>query len=373
MPPSVPCNVFLVTGTDEASIRSEADRLAHELAGEDADAFSLDTIREQDDVPVAETVNQVVRSVRSPSLLGGRKTVWLRNFTSFTAEGRQDSKTPEAKAFQVLCETITNGIPGDISLLMSGPGADARKGLALACKAQGRVIVLSKPEVRDRSWEGAMRALVRSRAEGKGVQLPQDVREYLVDVVGTDTERVDGELEKLICYCGAPENPITLAAAREICVGQGEAVSWALGNALGQRDVQESLRVVDVLIRQGQEPDRAARGLLMQAANFFRQLLQIRVFMQTRKLRSARQAQAAVEALSRDEKEDCRADGLEFVTFHRFRIGLLAEQALGYGGRELIEAVRTMRDAFWKAVSSSAAARVVLEEALIRTVPRERR
>ena len=39
------------------------------------------------------------------------------------------------------------------------------------------------------------------------------VQRHLVAAIGTETGWIEGELEKLICYCGGPDKPITLAAA----------------------------------------------------------------------------------------------------------------------------------------------------------------
>ena len=123
-------NVFLVSGTDEATICAETEKLVRQYAGADPDAFSLDIVREQDGVATSEILNQVVRSVQSPPFLGGRKTVWLQDFSGFALEGAKNSSGPEGAAFRALCDIINNGVPDDIVLIMNGLGADQRKGLA---------------------------------------------------------------------------------------------------------------------------------------------------------------------------------------------------------------------------------------------------
>lgn len=370
MPDADSANVYLVTGSDPAMIRLEAKKLVLELAGEDPDPFALDVVRKHDDGSAVETINQTVRSILSPPFLGGRKTVWLQNFEDFDAEGTADSKTPAAVAFRELARVINEEMQDDIALLISGPDVDQRKALARACKARGRIILCNRPEVRDRNWEADMRTLIGAQAADKGLALPGEVVTYLVDAIGTDTGRIDGELEKLICYCGGPDAPVSLEAAQEVCVGQGDAVSWALSNAIGERNLPEALRVLDVLLRRGKDADTVARSLLTQVANFIRQLLQIRVFMQDRRLRTAQQVKSACQALDDEERQRCGEEGLSFISFHPFRVQTLSRQALDYTGRELIQGVRLMRDANWKSVSSSVSVRVLLEEALIRLIGR---
>ena len=363
-------NVILITGDDSPTVETLARQRIAEVAGEDPDPFSLDIVHERDDQTAVETLNQLISSVLSPPFLGGRKTVWLQSFSAFESEGTKTSTGPAATAFRKLAEIIAEGLPGDIVLVMSGSGVDQRKALFRACKAEGEIVLCPKPDVRDRQWQAKMASLVRSAAASKGIGLPEEVAAYLVAALGTDTGRIDGELEKLVCYCGGVDQPITLQAAQEVCQAEGEAVSWALRDALGTRDGKEALRLVDVLLRREKDPEGAVLGLLFQIANGFRHLLQIRVFMQGRRIRNAGQVRGAVQGLTDEERAGCLNDGLEFVTFHPFRVGTLAGQAMNYNGQELVRAIVQFRDAGWKCVSSSLSKRVILEELIVSLVRR---
>ncbi len=266
-------NVYLITGDDEPVIKSHAEKLVRQLAGDNPDPFALDVFREQDGLAVADLLRQLMLSLKSPSFLGGRKTVWLQHFGGFGSEGTASSKAPDAKAFRELAELIETGLPPDMVLVMDGPKADGKKLLAKTCKAHGKLVLCEKPNVRDRNWQATMADLVATQAAAKGVSLPNEVCQHLVGVIGTDTAAIDSELEKLICYCG--DQPVTLAAAEDICVGHGEEISWALTDALGDRNAAEALRIVSVLLRQAEtDPEQASRGLLWQVANFYRHLLQ---------------------------------------------------------------------------------------------------
>jgi DNA polymerase III delta subunit len=191
-------------------------------------------------------------------------------------------------------------------------------------------------------------------------------------VIGTDTAAIDSELEKLICYCGGVDQPITLAAAEEICLGEGEEISWALTDALGNRDTSECLRIVSVLLSQENDDGRASRGLLWQVANFYRHLLQIRLFMMQRSV-NARAVKSTLDSLSNAEREELVADGLEAVGLNTWRAQLLAQSAMRYDGQELVDAVCYLRDAYRRCVTSSVHVRVILEEAILRLTAKQRR
>ena len=361
-------NVVLVTGDDAAMIEAEVAQVIRQVAGDSPDAFSLDILRERDGLDLADLLRQVIRSVQSPPFLGGRKTVWLRGFSGFGSESASAApKSPEAGALRELAERIGKGIPADIALVMDGPGADADKPLARACGAKGRVVVCTRPTLRGKEWRGDMREVITRRAAQKGVRLPEEVAEFLTDAIGTDTGRIEGELEKLICYVGGPERPITRADAEQVCVGQGEELPWALTNALGRRNVAEALRVIHVMLEQSRADGEGARLLLAQTAKYFRELLQVKVFMTERGLRTPAAVLGAVQRATAEERQGCLADGLAAVTGSPYRAKALATDAEAYSGPELIAAVRAARDAYLRCITSGVSERVVLEEIVIRT------
>ncbi len=363
-------NVFLVTGNDPALVAAETARIIREVAGSDPDPFALEVVRETDDSAPEEILRRVARAVQTLPFLGGRKTVWLRDFSGFAADSAAaKTKSADAAALRELAEIIEKGIPSDVVLVMDGPGVDPKKPLAKACHGRGKVIVCERPSLRQRQWREEMNAVIRRRADERGVHLAGDVVELLTDCLGTDTARVESELEKLICYAGGPDQPITREAVEALCHGQGEELPWALTNALGQRDLTEALRVIGVLLQQSGDEGAGARALLGQMARFYRELLETKVFMAERRLRSP---QALVNALAGmaadpDEKARCSAAGLSIVNGSPYRGRPLAEQSSLYSGPELIAALRGLRDAFLRCVTAGVPERVALEEIVIRT------
>ena len=359
-------NLFLISGNDESQITAQADKIVRQYAGDNPDPFSYDVFQEGDAGADPSLVINLLKSIKSPSFLGGKKTVWLKHFSGFDAEG---SKTgPIGKALKELAETIAKGVPDDIILIMDGPGIDKRKALYKACMAHGEVMLLTKPDKMNRNWQAEMTACIQQAAKEKGLQLDRGVVEYLIDVLGTDTARIDSELEKIICYKGADTTPPTLEEVQKVCVGQGEEFNWAMGNVLGQRNLQECLRVIDVITEQSKDEDRAARSLILNAATYFRQALQIRLFMAVNKISNPVSLKRTLEGASDDQKQQWVADGTEFVTMHPYRVQMLAEQAVRYAPQEIIEAIRTLRDALWQCISSSTAPRVSLENALLKII-----
>jgi len=357
---------FLVTGDDEATIETETQRLLARVAGPAPDAFSLDVVRDRSGASATDLLREVIRSLKAPPFMGGHKTVWLQNFSLFGSEGTARSKGPEAQAFRELADLIEADLSHDVYLLMNGPGADPKKRLATVCAAKGGLVLCPRPSIRSREWQQQMRALLERNASDKGLALPRDVADFLVDAIGTDTGRIEGELEKLICYIGGPDKPVTRHDAEQICISQGEEISWALSDALGKRDAAEALRVVGVLLQSQRDAAQGARSLLAQTARYYRELLQAKVFMASRRLSNPRSVQNELRDLSPEDRDRYVEDGITIVGTNAYRVRLLAEQAAIYQGAELIEAVRALRDAYLKCITSSVSERVALEEVIIR-------
>ncbi len=364
-------NLILVTGSDLDGIATTTRKLAVKLAGEKPDPFLFDVVQEGDQVSEVEALNQTIASILSPPFIGGPKIVWLKNFTGFPDETKKAAGDARGNAYDRLLELLNKGVPADIVLILSGAGVDRRKRLYKLCKSKGRVIECEKPDIKERGWEDRLAGLIGQRARAIGLNLSPEVCDHLVTVIGTDTGRIAQELEKLQTYIQGSDDTITVELAQELCHGDGETVSWALGGALGERDLAKALDIVDTLLSRERTPEGAIIGQILQLAGQVRNMLQIKILMQNHKLRGAYGLQSFLASLDDERKAVLREEGLEVVTFHPFRAKMLANHADNYNGPELVDAMRTLRDAHLQCVSGAGANRVVIEQALAKICDRE--
>ena len=365
-------NVHLIIGNDEARISETAAKLVEKVAGPNPDAFSLDVFEEPEGGAEPEMIINLIRSLQSPPFLGGVKTVWLKHFSAFGAESVKSSDM--GKALRELAAFIKKGIPQDIALIMDGPTGTDRKSsqseLQKACAACGdeSVIVLNRPDKMNRNWQADMAACITNAAKAKGVTLQEGVIEALLDVLGTDTARIDSELEKLICYNNGTDKPITQENVRLLCEGQGEEFSWAFGNAIGKRSVPECLRIIDAMSERTNDADRVARSLILTAAGYFRQMLQLQIFMNQNRIATPSALNSVLKNATSEQRDVWKLTWPDIVSLHPFRAQKLAEDAVRYRPQEAIRAMTVLRDALWQCMSSSTSARVSLENALFATV-----
>ncbi len=362
-------NLFLFSGTDAAGLATAAKAQVRQLAGEAPEPWELEAVREHDGSTPAETLGYLLGIIRTPSFLGTRRTVWLEQFSAFAAEGKKGALTPVANALEKLRQTLAPGVPPDLNLVLSGPGVAPDSDLAAVCQAVGEARWFDKPDLKDRHWRAAMASVIRRRAEEKQLPLPEQVVHFLVEALGTDTERLEGELEKLLCYVGGPGRPASLADAQTICLGDGEAMIWTLLDAIGERRLDEALHLVNILLAGEKNPDSAVLGMLRSITGLIRQLLQLRLFAQERRgIRSGEQLARTIEQLPEAERATALANGLEVAAMKGFRLTKLAGQAFRYSGTELNRALIGLREVSWRAMAGNVAARVYLEAWLLETM-----
>ena len=356
--------LYVVTGTDELRVISEAQRLYKSLAGSNDDPFANEIFEQDESGPEPELVNSVVRSLKTPPFLGGRKVVWLKHFTGFDGEGDKASKDPMAMALRALASAVTEYLGPEMVLLVDGSGLDKRRALYKAFAAHGKVMEYTKPDMTKKGWENIMIDCIRQEASLKGLRLAANAEQFLLDVLGTDTARIDAELEKVLCYRGGTEGMVTIEEVSAVCIGKGEEMAWALGNVLGERNIAETLKVIDKLIAQNRGTDEYVRSMLYGASRFFRDAIRIKVFMAENKIRNPALLVNFINGMTAEDKEAAVARGMEFLDYNVFRTKNLAMEIERYAPHDIIKALRVIRDAMWQTMSSGTTVRMALESAL---------
>lgn len=356
--------LYVITGTNEARVVSESQRLYKSLAGSNDDPFANEIFEQGDSGPEPELVNSVVRSLKTPPFLGGRKVVWLKHFTGFDEEGDKNSQAPMAVALRTLATAVTQYLGPEMILLVDGDGLDKRRALYKAFAAHGKVMEYTKPDMAKKGWENIMIECIRQEASLKGLRLAANAEQFLLDVLGTDTARIDAELEKVICYRGGTEGTVTLEEVSAVCIGKGEEMAWALGNVLGERNIAETLKVIDKLIAQNRGSDESVRNMLYGAMKFYRDAIRIKVFMAENKIRNPMALVNFITDMAPEAKDAAVARGMDFLDYHVFRTKNLAMEIERYAPHDIIKALRVIRDAMWQTMSSGTTVRMALESAL---------
>ena len=138
------------------------------------------------------------------------------------------------------------GVPDDILLIMDGLGLDRRSALFKACQKIGEIHHFVKVDTKDREWEQNIRAKVQQACQDRALSIAYDATEFLSETCGTDTGRVVSEIDKVAAFA-YPRTNITIDDCRAICSITPEAAGWAFANALGDRNLEKSLKALNTL------------------------------------------------------------------------------------------------------------------------------
>lgn len=360
-------NVFAILGSDEALIKKEADSIAKKVAGEHADEFTLDVCETSDTVSATDALTQAINSIQTPAFMGMTKTVWLKNFP-FDQEGTKTSKDALNVNLRMLSDMIAKGIPNDVNLIMSGTGSDSRKSFFKTCKkaASKNMQVLDQPKITDRDWQEKVKRIIKTSAKEKGLNLANDAIEHLMSVFGVNTASIENELEKIFCFCGE-KSPISKADIYEICHGDREAEFYAFGSALGARDLNTALLSLKRLFVNGKDESSIAMGVLAQTSNTFRQMLQVKLFMGITRS-NAYSIVNVIKNPPANLKERLMSTCPDVFKGNPFAMKFKAQDAEKYSGKEIVNAIHLITNAYKKAVSSGCSRQLLLEHIALQIV-----
>jgi DNA polymerase III subunit delta len=178
------------------------------------------------------TVPEMVTALETPSLLGGRRMVIVRDAEGLTKE-----------ALQALAEYLESPSPHSVLVLVAG----GRTRLDSSVKKLGRVINLNAPKGRSLvSW-------LRRRATERTMKLDDRAGWALIDSVGTDLRELDSALTQLETRLGAGAR-VGVAEVRNAFARSADQRIYVFTDAVGDRRLALAMTSLRRLLNQGEDP-----------------------------------------------------------------------------------------------------------------------
>jgi DNA polymerase III delta subunit len=116
--------------------------------------------------------------------------------------------------------------------------------------------------------EGGLYSWIDRKLEGLGKSATPEARRRLAEIIGSDLQRIDNELEKLVTFV-ADRRMIDLDDVNQVCAWVKTFVAWELTDCLEKADYEQALVVLNRFFKEGV----AAEYILGITANFFRDLM----------------------------------------------------------------------------------------------------
>lgn len=357
--------IKLIHGTDEYLVSHHSRKAVNALCPEEEQTLGLEAIN-GDVKTIDEAVTALkttLGALRTVGLFGGQKTVWLRDVSIF--KDKVLSKNKEIKdLLGELADELKNGLPEGHHLVISAPGVDKRSAFYKACASAAEVEAYDLPEqdykkrpiIRERAQKLFARAKCRPRT---------DALDLFLEKVGMDTRHLVMEAEKLILYIG-DRSEITADDVKAITSSSGEAITWDFTDALGERRLDEALKILRQLLFQGESPV----GVMYAIENLFQSLTQFRSYIDQGWLRIGSGYGAQAVQWGNDTEMQQLFDQLptDPRKMHWFRVSKIGQQAKNYTAEELGTCRKRLLETHEQLVSSGVSQGLILEMLVIKLI-----
>jgi len=272
----VPGYLAIIAGKDEYLVDQDGRACfekAKKAAGADAEAevISGQIIRVEDARPLEV---QFTESVKTLSMFGGKRVIWLRNFNLVSDSVQAKSEDVKESLANML--KVASEADASVSIVISANPYDGRRKDLVNLKAEATDFILHSAPSKGQYDKGegqadAQMALAVERLKSLGVKFDRGVPEVIVGRVGQSTRLVLGECEKLATYVG-PGGTIKQSDVLLLVPTFGEGDFFEPIEALAERDLKWGMESLDRYFFN----EDSSRPLLAVLQNRLRLLIQIR-------------------------------------------------------------------------------------------------
>lgn len=360
-------NIHVFTGSDDGRVAEAAMLAAKRLTPPDAGDFGQDIVDGvAENAEAASTaIYRTIEALRTMPFFGGGKVVWLRNanFLGDTQTGRAEDTVT---ALNHLGELLEAGLPSDVVFILSAPGMDKRRSFYNILKKHANIEIFDKVDTSRGGWEGRLAPLVQQRARALGLLLGKAEAEYLIHLVGEDTRRLDSELEKTRVYCG-PDARVTRDDLRAVVSPSRGGIIFELGNAIGERDLQTALRLLEHFLMLDENPVGILRAAVIPKVRW---LLVMRDLMGRHKLDTSSFDSFKTQFSRLPEDAIAHIPKSKTGAVSLFPLFLAAKESTRFKPAELLEAIDACLEADRSLINTGMEPSLVLSQLLVRMLAR---
>lgn len=240
---SVP-SLALICGDDEFAVKKRAKEIfqgwAAESGGMDQEIIDGAVSNSGDALNAIAKLREAIQTL---PFFGSSKVVWLRD-CSFLGEERAASAQAVMDTLADLAAELKGFKWENVRLLVSAGKVDRRKTFFKTLEKIGSVENFEALSADDRDWAERVEAVARSAVRRRGKEIADEALAELVARVGPNTRQIENETEKLALFVGARQT-IEFADVASVCSRNKTARAFALGDALGDRDLPRLLKRLD--------------------------------------------------------------------------------------------------------------------------------
>jgi DNA polymerase III subunit delta len=245
MPPaSAKAPVVLIWGEDDFTVKQRAREIFQQWS---AESGALDhEIIDATAVNSAEALKALARlreALQTLPFFGSGKTVWFQN-CNFLSDERTASAQAVTESLAEMARELKEFSWDNVRLVISAGKVDKRKVFYKALEKIGTVEGYAGLSIDDRDWSGQAESIALRQLRELKKSVSDEALSELVASVGPNIRQLNSEVEKLALYAGDRPN-IDVSDVAAVVTRNKQARAFALGDALGERDLPRLLRCLD--------------------------------------------------------------------------------------------------------------------------------
>ncbi len=359
----------LICGDDEFAVKQRAKQLylqwSDELGGMDHEIIEATVANSGEALAILGRLREALQTL---PFFGSGKVVWLRD-CNFLGDERAASAAAVTETLNELAGELKDFKWSGVRLLLSAGKVDKRKTFFKTLDKIGTVESFTGWSIDDRDWAERAEVAAQTAVHSRQKEISGEALGELVSRVGPQPRQLENEIEKLCLYVGDRQQ-IDTADVAAVCTRNKAARAFALGDALGDRDLPRLLRRLDEELWEVKtDSQRSEIGLLYGLISKVRAMLLLKEMLREGWIKPEmdyNRFKAQLERVPADQlPTDRRFNPLALNPYVLYKA---LPQAKKYSLDELVRAMDLLLRCNRRLVSSGLDEALVLQEALVQIV-----
>ena len=257
----------------------------------------------------------------------------------------------------------------NVRLLISAGKVDKRKTFFKTVEKIGSVEIFSAWSVDDKDWAERAEAAALNAFKQRAKSVSDNALAELVSRVGPNPRQLESEVEKLCLFAGERKS-VELTDVQAISSRNKSARAFALGDALGDRDLPRLLKRLDEELWETKfDKDKSEIGLLYGLISKVRAMLLLKEMLREGWIKETRDYNSFKAQLERVPADKLPADRkFNPLALNPYVLYKALPQAKKYSSGELVRAMEVLLRCNQRLVSSQLDEALVLQQALVQIV-----
>ena len=359
----------LICGEDEFAVKQRARQLyqqwCDELGGMDHETIEATVSNSGEALTALARLREALQTL---PFFGSGKVIWLRD-CNFLGDERAASAQAVTETLAELAEELKAFSWQGVRLLISAGKVDKRKTFFKTLDKIGPVENFSGWSADDKDWANRAEIAARSAIRARQKEISEEALAELINRIGPNPRQLDNEIEKLCLFAGNRKQ-IEAGDVAAICTRNKTARAFALGDALGDRDLPRLLRRLDEELWELKfDPQKSEIGLLYGLISKVRAMLLLKEMLREGWIKPEMDYNRFKAQLERVPAEKLPADRrFNPLALNPYVLYKALPHAKKYSQDELVRAMDLLLRCNQRLVSSGLDEALVLQQALVQIV-----